>query len=39
MIRSRRVDEAWRLLTIDGLLKMTMKKGILHVELGDRPRA
>jgi len=39
MIRSRRVDEAWRLLTVDGLLKMTMKKGVLHVELVDRPRA
>jgi hypothetical protein len=28
-----RVDESWRLLTVDGLLEVAVKKGILHVKL------
>jgi hypothetical protein len=37
MIRSNRVEEAWWLLAVDGLLKMTVKKGILHAQLVKRP--
>jgi hypothetical protein len=36
-IGARRVDEAGGLLTIDGLVQVTVKKGILHVQLVDRP--
>ena len=32
-----RVDEAGRLLTVDGLLQVSVKKGVLHVHLVDRP--
>jgi hypothetical protein len=38
MIRSRGVNEAGRLLAEDGLLKMTVKKSVLHVELVNGPR-
>ena len=34
-----RVDEARRLLTIDGLLQMAVKKRILHVKLMNGPAA
>ena len=36
-IWSARVDESWRLLTVDGLLKVAVKKGVLHVQLVNRP--
>jgi len=26
-----KVDESWRLLTVDGLLEVSVKKGVLHV--------
>ena len=35
-IWSARVDESWRLLTVDGL-KVAVKKGVLHVPLVNRP--
>jgi hypothetical protein len=34
-----RIDEARRLLAIDCLVQMAMKKGVLHVQLMDRPGA
>jgi hypothetical protein len=34
-----RVDEAGRLLTVDGLVQVAMEKGVLHVQLMDRPGA
>ena len=34
-----RVDEAGRLLTVDGLLQVTVKKCILHVKLMNGPAA
>jgi hypothetical protein len=34
-----RVDESWRLLTVDGLLEVAVKKGVLHVQLVNRPGA
>uniref|UniRef100_A0A0A9A781 Uncharacterized protein n=1 Tax=Arundo donax TaxID=35708 RepID=A0A0A9A781_ARUDO len=37
MVRGRWIDEARRLLTVDCLLKMTVKKGVLHVQLSNRP--
>jgi hypothetical protein len=37
MIKGGRVDEAGRLLTVDGLVQVAMKKGVLHVQLMDRP--
>jgi hypothetical protein len=33
-----RINEAWGLLTIDLLVKIAMKEGILDIELVDRPR-
>ena len=33
MVRRRRVDEARRLLTVDGFVEVTVKKGVLHVQL------
>ena len=36
MVRGRWVDEASRLMCIDGLLKFTMKKRILHIKLMNR---
>ena len=33
------VDEAGRLLTVDRLVQMAVKKGVLHVQLMDRPGA
>jgi hypothetical protein len=38
MLRPRRVDEARWLLTIDHLIKIAMEKGVLDVELMNRPR-
>ena len=38
MIRSRRVKEARWLSTIDRFLEIAMKKGILVVQLTERPR-
>jgi len=37
MVRMSRVNKAWRLLTVDGLLQVFVKKGVLHVQLVDRP--
>ena len=37
MVRMSRVNKAWRLLTVDGLLQVSVKKGVLHVHLVDRP--
>ena len=38
MIWGSRINKSRRLLAVDCLLQMTMKEGILHVELMDRPR-
>jgi hypothetical protein len=32
-------DESWRLLTVDDLLEVAVKKGVLHVQLVNRPGA
>jgi hypothetical protein len=37
MVRSRWIDKARRLLTVDCLLKVTVKEGVLHVQLANRP--
>ena len=37
MVRMSRVNKAWRLLTVDGLLQVSVKKSVLHVQLVDRP--
>ena len=37
MVRVSRVNKARRLLTVDGLLQVSVKKGVLHVQLVDRP--
>ena len=38
MVRVSRVNKAWRLLlTVDGLLQVSVKKGVLHVQLVDQP--
>lgn len=34
-----RVDESWRLLTVNGLLEVAVKKCVLHVQLVNRPGA
>jgi len=39
VVRSGWVDEAGRLLTVDCLVQMAVKKGVLHVQLMDRPGA
>ena len=39
MIGGGRVDEAGRLLTVDGLIQVVVEKGVLHVQLMDRPGA
>jgi len=39
MIRCSGVDEAGRLLAVDRLVQMTMKKSVLHVQLVYRPSA
>jgi hypothetical protein len=39
IIRASGVDKAWRLLAVHGLLQMTMKKSILHVQLVNQPGA
>ena len=39
VVRSGWVDEAGRLLTVDRLVQMAVKKGVLHVQLMDRPGA
>jgi len=39
VIWGSRINKSRRLLAVDCLLQMTMKEGILHVELMDRPRA
>jgi hypothetical protein len=39
VIWSARVDETWRLLAVDGLLEMAVKKGVLHVQLMNGPGA
>ena len=36
MVRVSRVNKAWRLLTVDGLLQVSVKKGVLHIQLVDR---
>jgi hypothetical protein len=36
MIEGGRVDEAGRLLTVDGLVQVAMEKGVLHVQPMDR---
>jgi hypothetical protein len=38
MVRSSGVDEAGRLLAVDRLLEVAMKKSVLHVQLADGPR-
>jgi hypothetical protein len=37
MIGASRVNKARRLLTVDGLLQVAVKKGVLHIQLVDRP--
>ena len=39
IVRVSRVDEAGRLLTVDGLLQVAVKKHILHVKLMNGPAA
>ena len=39
MVGSRRVDETGRLLAVDCLIQMAVKKGVLHVQLMYRPGA
>ena len=39
MVGSGWVDEAGWLLTVDRLVQMAVKKGVLHVQLMDRPGA
>ena len=39
MIYSGTVDETWWLLVVDRLVEVAMKKGILHIQLVDRPGA
>ena len=39
MVGGSRVDEAVRLLAVDRLVQMAVKKGVLHVQLMDRPGA
>jgi hypothetical protein len=39
VIWSARVDESWRLLAVDGLLEVAVKKGVLHVQLMNGPGA
>jgi len=39
MVRGGRIDEARWLLAVDSLLKMSVKKRVLHVQLANRPRA
>jgi hypothetical protein len=39
MVRSSRVEKARRLLTVDSLLKVAVKKGVLHVQLVHGPTA
>jgi len=38
MVRGGRIDEARWLLAVDSLLKMSVKKRVLHVQLVNRPR-
>jgi len=38
MVRGGRIDEARWLLAVDSLLKMSVKKHVLHVQLVNRPR-
>ena len=38
MLRTSRVDEARWLLTVDHLIKIAMKEGVLDIELVNRPR-
>jgi hypothetical protein len=33
MIWGARIDESWRLLVVDCLLEVAVKKGVLHVQL------
>jgi hypothetical protein len=37
MVRGGRIDEARWLLAVDSLLKMAVKKRVLHVQLANRP--
>ena len=39
MVWGSRVDEAVRLLAVDRLVQMAVKKGVLHVQLMYRPGA
>jgi len=39
MVRGGRIDEARWLLAVHSLLKMSVKKRVLHVQLANRPRA
>ena len=39
VVGGSRVDEAVRLLAVDRLVQMAVKKGVLHVQLMDRPGA
>jgi len=39
MIRCSGVDEAGRLLAVDRLVQMAVKKGVLHIQLMYRPGA
>ena len=39
MVRGGRIDEARWLLAVDSLLKMSVKKRVLHVQLANRSRA
>jgi hypothetical protein len=37
VVRVSRVNKARRLLIVDGLLQVSVKKGVLHIQLVDRP--
>ena len=37
VVGSRQVDEARRLLNVDRLVQMAVKKGVLHIQLMYRP--
>jgi len=39
MVRGGRIDEARWMLAVHSLLKMSVKKRVLHVQLANRPRA
>jgi hypothetical protein len=39
MIWGARVNEFWRLLAVDGLIEVAVKKGVLHVQMVNGPSA